>query len=76
MREMKLSYRVPNHIISKIGFNNLNVSLVGQNLFFIYKSVPNINPEAVLGTSGTNAYVEYTSYPSERSFGFSINASF
>lgn len=76
MREMKLSYRVPSSITSKIGFNNLNVSLVGQNLFFIYKKVPNINPEATLGTSGTGAYVEYTSYPSDRSFGFSLNASF
>ena len=76
MRELKLSYRVPNNIISKIGLQNLNVSLVGSNLFFIYKNVPNVNPEATLGTGGTNPYVEYTSYPSARSFGFAINTSF
>lgn len=76
LREMKLSYRVPRSVYSKIGLQNLNVSLIGSNLFFIYKNVPNINPEATLGTGGTNSYVEYTSYPSERSFGFAVNASF
>lgn len=76
LREMKLSYRVPNRIVTKIGLQNLNVSFVGSNLFFIYKNVPNVNPEATLGTGGTNPYVEYTSYPSARSFGFAINTSF
>lgn len=76
LRELKLSYRVPKNIVSRIGLQNLNVSLVGSNLFFIYKSVPNVNPEATLGTGGTNPYVEYTSYPSARSFGFSVNTSF
>lgn len=76
LRELKLSYRVPSKIITKIGLQNLNVSLVGSNLFFIYKNVPNVNPEATLGTGGTNPYIEYTSYPSARSFGFAINTSF
>lgn len=76
LRELKLSYRIPTNIVSQIGLQNLNVSFVGSNLFFLYKSVPNINPEATLGTGGTNPYIEYTSYPSARSFGFAINASF
>lgn len=76
LREARLSYSFPSKLCSKIKLQKLNVSLVGSNLFFIYKNVPNINPEATLGTSGTSAYVEYTSYPSARSFGFSINASF
>lgn len=76
LRELKLSYRVPKNIYSKLGLQNLNVSLIGSDLFFIYKSVPNINPESTLGTGGMNSYVEYTSYPSQRSFGFAVNASF
>lgn len=76
LRELKLSYQLPNQWISKIGLQNLNLSLIGNNLFFIYKSVPNVNPEATLGTGGTNPYVEYTTYPSARSFGFSIKTSF
>lgn len=76
LRELKLTYQFPTQWISKIGLQNLNVSFVGSNLFFIYKSVPNVNPEATLGTGGTNPYVEYTTYPSARSFGFSIKTSF
>ncbi|MBS6574285.1 SusC/RagA family TonB-linked outer membrane protein [Parabacteroides goldsteinii] len=76
LRELKLSYQLPNNWVSKIGLQNLNISLIGSNLFYIYKSVPNINPEATLGTSGTNAYVEYTTYPSARSFGFALKTSF
>lgn len=76
LRELKLTYQFPTQWISKIGLQNLNVSFVGSNLFFIYKSVPNVNPEATLGTGGTNPYVEYTIYPSARSFGFSIKTSF
>lgn len=76
LREMKLSYRVPSKICSTIGLSNLNVSFVGNNLFFIYKSVPNINPEANLGTGGYNPYVEYTTYPSARSMGFALNINF
>lgn len=76
LREMKLTYRVPGKICSKFGLQNLNVSFIGSNLFFIYKNVPNINPESTLGTGGTNSYVEYTTYPAPRSFGFALNASF
>lgn len=76
LRELKLSYLVPGKLVSKIGLQNLNVSFVGSNLFFIYKNVPNVNPEATLGTGGVNPYVEYTSYPSARSFGFALNTSF
>lgn len=76
LRELKFSYRIPAKICSTIGLNNLNISFVGNNLFFIYKSVPNINPESTLGTSGFNPYVEYTTYPSARSLGFALNASF
>lgn len=76
LRELKLGYRVPSKVCSKIGLHTLNVSLIGSNLFFLYKSVPNINPESTLGTGGTNSYVEYTTYPSARSFGFAINTTF
>lgn len=76
LRELKLTYSIPRDICSKFGAKNLNVSFVGTNLFFIYKNVPNINPESTLGTGGTNSYIEYTTYPSARSFGFAVNATF
>lgn len=75
-RELSLTYQVPSKIYSKIRLQGLSLSFIGSNLFYIYKRVPNIDPEATLGTSGTNQFVEYTAYPSMRSFGFSIKTRF
>ncbi|GAB6118985.1 TonB-dependent receptor [Dysgonomonas termitidis] len=75
-RELSLTYNIPSKIYSKIKLQGLSVSLIGSNLFYIYKSVPNVSPESVLGTKAQNAYVEYTSYPMARSFGFSLKARF
>ncbi len=75
-REISLSYQVPKSIYSKIGAQGLTLSLIGSNLFYIYKNLPNVSPEATLGTTGTNNFVEYTAYPNMRSFGFSIKARF
>lgn len=76
LRELTLSYNLPSKFSSKLKLNGLTVSLIGSNLFYLYKKVPNITPESVLGTGGTASYVEYTSYPSSRSFGFSVKAKF
>ena len=57
-------------------FQNLTVSLIGRNLFYIYKSIPNIDPESSIGTNRETAAQEYGAYPSTRSYGFSIRASF
>ena len=75
-RELSLTYSIPSQIYSKIKLQGLSVSLIGSNLFYIYKSIPNVSPESVLGTKAQNAYVEYTSYPMARSFGFSLKARF
>ena len=44
LRELKLAYQLPNNWVSKFGLQNLNISLIVSNLFYIDKSVPNINP--------------------------------
>lgn len=76
LRELSLTYAVPSKLYSKVKLQGLSVSLIGSNLFYIYKNVPNVSPESVLGTKAQNAYVEYTSYPMARSFGFSLKARF
>lgn len=76
MREISLTYQVPTSVYSKLKLQGLNVSLIGSNLFYIYKRVPNVSPESGLGTKAQNAYVEYTAYPNPRSFGFSLKARF
>ena len=53
-------------------FQNASISLVGRDLFYIYKTLPdNINPEGTQG-SGNAQGLEYASYPGTRSIMFSL----
>ena len=73
MREISLSYDFPRKLLDKQKlFKQISLSLVGRDLFYIYKSLPdNINPEGPLG-SGNAQGLEYASYPGTRSIMFSL----
>ncbi len=76
MREITLSYRIPSALSNKIRMNNLRVSLVGRNLFYVWRTLENVDPEAPLGNKWWSQGVDVGSTAATRSFGFSINASF
>ncbi len=77
MRELSVSYEVPLKKIEKLSFlQNLNVSIVGRDLFYFYTSLPdNINPEGSSG-SGNAQGLEWASFPNMRSVSFRIGAKF
>ncbi len=77
LREVSVSYKLPNSIIRKIGFiQGLTFTVTGRDLFYIYSSVPdNINPEGIMGTGNAQGF-EWASYPGTRSFSFSLSANF
>ncbi len=77
LREATLSYSIPQKILKKLKiFQNLTLSVVGRNLFYIYTTLPdNINPEGIMGSGNAQGF-EWSSYPSTRSFSFRINANF
>jgi len=72
-REAAIMYTVPQQISNKLKLQKLTVSLVARNLFYIYKTMPNIDPESLLGN---DQFVEYTPLPQLRSYGFKIDVSF
>lgn len=74
-REIQLTYTLPKKIISRIGLQDASVSAVGHNLFFIYKDVPNIDPEVALNTGNTQG-VESLSLPTTRTFGVNVTLKF
>jgi iron complex outermembrane receptor protein len=76
MREMTLGYNLPKSFSSKLSLNNLKVSLIGRNLFYIWKTLENLDPEAPLGNKWWSQGVDVGSTAPTRSFGFSINANF
>ena len=77
MREISLSYSFPQKFINKTKvFQNLKLSIVGRDLFYIYTTLPDkINPEGIMGSGNAQGF-EWASMPSSRSFTFAINASF
>jgi len=53
----------------------INVSLVGQNLFFLYKDAP-YDPEVILNTLIVDQAIDNFSLPTTRTVGFSFKISF
>jgi hypothetical protein len=73
LRELKLGYTIPNKLLGKLPFRDVNVSLVGRNLF-VWSNVPHIDPENASTVGGTIIPgIESVSIPSSRSYGFNIN---
>jgi iron complex outermembrane receptor protein len=77
LREVALSYSMPQNIVSKTKFlQNLTVSVIGRNLFYLYTTLPDkLNPEAVNGV-GNGQGLQWSAFPSIRSFGVSLKTQF
>lgn len=77
LREVTLSYHFNEKFNQRTKvFQDLTLSLVGRDLFYIYTSLPDrINPEGANG-SGNAQGLEWAAFPGTRSFGVSLNASF
>lgn len=77
LREAVLTYKVPAKLIQKTKFiQNLSLSLIGRDLFYIFTTIPKgLNPEGV-NSIGNMQGIEYDSFPKTRSFGLTIRSSF
>ena len=75
LREVVLGYKIPSQLVKKTGFiQNARLSLVGRNLLFLKKYAP-YDPE--IATAVTNrGGMEYSSLPTTRNIGLSLNATF
>lgn len=75
--EISIGYTFPKSILKKIGngfINDFKLSLVGRNLFYLYRNTPGTVPDAgVYNTSiGAQAF-DFSPVPVERTYGFSLN---
>ncbi|MBO9619855.1 MAG: SusC/RagA family TonB-linked outer membrane protein [Niabella sp.] len=75
LREVKLGYNLPAAWVKKIGFTGATFSVVGRNLWIIYKEVPNIDPEVAF-TNGNAQGLEDLTLPTVRNIGFNLNLKF
>lgn len=72
LREVSIGYKVP---LKSGVVNNLTVSLIGRNLFFVTKKAP-FDPETSMATNNGLQGIETFSMPSARSMGVSVKLGF
>lgn len=75
-RELSLSYNLPQSVLSKVKCKNLQLSVFGRNLFYLYKNLPIFDAEAADGTSWITQTEIGGSSATTRSIGVSLRASF
>jgi iron complex outermembrane recepter protein len=77
MREISLSYTLPQSISSKIRANKLQVSVFGRNLFYLYRTIKDMDAEQLTaGLSWSSSLNNAGTQPSTRTFGVSLRAGF
>lgn len=76
-REVTFSYNLPHRFAEKIHFQRLQLSLIGRNLFYIWKTLPNgLDPEVAVGSSWLSQGIDGGTAPPTRSIGISLRAAF
>lgn len=75
LREVSIGYTLPKKWLQNVGIQNVSISLVGRNLAYLLKNVPNIDPDHAISTSNIQG-LEGATTPSTRSFGFNLNLRF
>ncbi|AUP80086.1 SusC/RagA family TonB-linked outer membrane protein [Flavivirga eckloniae] len=80
LTELALGYSIPRKVLDKLGngvINRAKFSLVGRNLFYLYRNTPGTVPDSgVYNTSfGAQAF-DFSPVPVTRSVGFSLNLNF
>jgi iron complex outermembrane receptor protein len=77
MREISLTYNLPSAWASKIRASKVSFSAYGRNLFFIYRSIKDMDPEATTAGSKWSQNISNAgTNPATRSFGCMLRASF
>ncbi len=75
LREVNLTYRVPDKLIQKTFIKGMAVSVIGSNLWIIDKNLPHADPESGLGAGNLQGY-STGSLPSTRDLTFSLKLNF
>ena len=76
MREIVLGYNLPRSLLDKTPFSNINISLVGRNLFFFYNAAIHVDPESGYNAGSIGNAIEATALPATRSYGVSVTVNF
>ena len=75
MREISLGYSLPARVTSRIGFKRLQLSVFGRNLFYVYRTIKNMDAEqTVAGSRWFQSVTNAGTNPSTRTVGVMLRA--
>ncbi len=76
LRELSMTYNMPKRFLNNSFVQRASLSLVGRNLFFLYKKAENFDPESSYSTGNFGQGVLFYALPTTRSLGLSLNLNF
>lgn len=77
LREVNLSYSLPKGLTTRLGFvKGVDFSVIGRNLWLIYKNLPDADPEEGLSSGNLGQGYQSGSYPTTRTLGANVRFSF
>ena len=76
LRQLSLTYSFPQSVVDRLGIlRGIDVSLIGQNLWLIYKNTPYSDPEEGISAGNIQGY-QGGAYPTTRTIGFNAKLRF
>ncbi len=76
LRELSIGYEIPRKLLEKGPIKRLDISLVGRNLFYLYRASKTVDADLRVGTGpGTEGIDQYVR-PSQRTVGINLSVGF
>ncbi len=75
LRQLSLSYSLPQSLIGKTFLQKVDISFFARNLFFLSKDAP-FDPEVSLNNGLGGQGVDFYSLPTTKAYGINVNVSF
>ncbi|ACU02552.1 TonB-dependent receptor plug [Pedobacter heparinus DSM 2366] len=76
LREMSIGYKLPQSLFKRLPFSAVEISVVGRNLFFLYREDSNIDPDFTQGIETISEGFQSFAPPTTRSFGANLRINF
>ncbi len=76
LRELSIGYSLPKSKLKKLPFSNVDFSIVGRNLFFIYRASKMLDADLMTGTGPGSLGTQASARPTSRTFGASLKVDF
>lgn len=76
LREVSLTYRFPDKLLSNLPFGSASLTFVGRNLWFLAPNLPHLDPEVSTYGAGNAQGIDQYAPPTVKNYGFNVKLTF